>query len=145
MATIGERLKIVRTRDEYSQVNYASDLNVSLTTYKSYETNKTNIPHTILKKIKEKSNVSLDWLVCGIGTNEDIDTLIGEYFESINDKNNTISVHEVFKRLVDEVSGDKKDKKQEIEIYKEKNINKLLVSISFILLITTILVWFSNI
>jgi len=40
---------------------------------------------------------------------------------------------------------EKEINKKEIQIYKEKNMNKLLIFISFILLITTILVWFSNI
>ena len=46
MTTIGDRFKIIRMDNDFSQTNFAKLLGVSLSAYKNYELNKTPVPHT---------------------------------------------------------------------------------------------------
>lgn len=117
---IGERLKILRIENEYSQADFADKLNVSLSAYKSYEINKTSVPHTVLMQLKTFTNVSLDWLVSGESILEDVNTSLEAYL-TYGKKHHIISVPEVFKRLL-ENTIDKKDKnKDKLHGYIEKN------------------------
>lgn len=121
MTTIGERLKFIRVSNEYSQTDFASLLNLSVSTYKSYESNKTNIPHNILEELKNKFNFSLDWLVAGIGIFKNIEDILEDYYKGLNKNNYTISQIDVFKRLIQEIAKNDKELKDSIDVALERN------------------------
>lgn len=65
LETIGSRLRFLRKSIGLSQGEMAEKLDLSTSTYKNYELNKTPIPHTVLKKIENETKTSLDFLVNG--------------------------------------------------------------------------------
>ena len=129
MSTFGERLKIIRINNEYSQSDFASLLNLSISTYKSYENNKTNVPHNILEELKNKFNVSLDWLVTGMGVYKNIEEILEEHYMRLNKNNYTISLIDVLKRLLEEAAKFDKDAKDIVNSALEKNNIEQICSI----------------
>jgi Predicted transcriptional regulators len=62
---IGERLTILRERDDISQVELAKILNIGSTSISKYESNDQEPPDYMKIKIAKHFNVSLDYL-CGV-------------------------------------------------------------------------------
>lgn len=65
LETIGSRLRFLRKSIGLSQAEMADKLDLSTSTYKNYELNKTPISHTVLKKIEDETKTSLEFLING--------------------------------------------------------------------------------
>lgn len=78
MSTIGERIKIIRTKNDLKQEEFAESLSVSRSFISRIESNKEKASDTLLKLISLQYNVSYRWIQCGEGSyNIDRDT---DYF-----------------------------------------------------------------
>lgn len=121
MTTIGDRLKIIRVDNDFSQTNFAKLLGVSLSAYKNYELNKTPIPHTVLEITRKEFDISLDWLVVGMGSLTNIDNILKEYYEYLNKNKYSISIIDVLKRLGQEAIKIDKDNQKKVENFIKNN------------------------
>lgn len=121
MTTIGDRFKIIRMDNDFSQTNFAKLLGVSLSAYKNYELNKTPVPHTVLEIMRKEFKVSLDWLVSGMGPLDNVDNILKEYYDYLNKNKYSISFIDVLKRLGEEAIKIDKDNKKEVEIFIKNN------------------------
>lgn len=65
LETIGDRLKFTRKSKGLTQSEMADLIDISFASYRRYETNENNIPHTVIEKISKNTNVSLDFLING--------------------------------------------------------------------------------
>ena len=65
LSSIGSRLKFVRKSKGLSQEEMADLIDVSLSSYRNYETNVNAISHITLEKIAKETKTSLDFLVSG--------------------------------------------------------------------------------
>ncbi len=63
--TIGSRLKFVRKQKRLSQEEMADLIDISISSYRRYETNQNNVPHTTIEKISKNVGISLDFLING--------------------------------------------------------------------------------
>lgn len=80
--TIGKRLKYIRNFEGYSQLDFSQLLGVPFSTYKTYELDKANTPHTLLQNINEKfPSVSIEWLVSGKESNLSTNHILSNYVE----------------------------------------------------------------
>lgn len=61
----GERLRKVREREKCSQESFATELGMSLTNYSKMERGNYNIAINTLRKLHEKYNISIDYLLFG--------------------------------------------------------------------------------
>lgn len=121
MTTIGDRLKVIRIDNDFSQTNFAKLLGVSLSAYKNYELNKTPIPHTVLEIMRKEFDISLDWLVVGMGSLTNIDNILKEYYEYLNKNKYSISIIDVLKRLGQEAIKIDKDNQKKVENFIKNN------------------------
>lgn len=69
--SIGDRLKLIRKSKGYTQSEMADILNISFSTYRRYEMNKTPVPHTVLEILIKKTSASFDFLILGKDLVED--------------------------------------------------------------------------
>ncbi len=126
MTTIGDRFKIIRMDNDFSQTNFAKLLGVSLSAYKNYELNKTPVPHTVLEIMRKEFKVSLDWLVSGMGPLDNVDNILKEYYDYLNKNKYSISFIDVLKRLAKEAIKIDKDNQKEVEVFiKNNDLNSL--------------------
>ena len=65
MITLGSRLKIVRVHSRSSQEKFRKELGVSQFTLSNYETGKRFPDSRFLLKLKQITNVDLNWLIGG--------------------------------------------------------------------------------
>lgn len=63
--SIGKRLRFLRKSKGLSQGAMADKLDLSISSYKNYELDKTPISHITLEKISNVTEVSLDFLING--------------------------------------------------------------------------------
>ena len=62
MSTLGERVKLVRTKNNLKQEEFADSLSVSRSFISRIETDKENASDTVIKLISLQYNVSYRWL-----------------------------------------------------------------------------------
>lgn len=63
MATFGERLKELRTRENLTQKQVADYLGIATNAYQNYEYNKREMNITTLSNLADYFNVSVDYLI----------------------------------------------------------------------------------
>ncbi|MUP39887.1 helix-turn-helix domain-containing protein [Labilibaculum euxinus] len=84
--TANQRLKEIRFSENYSQEEFAKEIGVSLSGYQLIEQGKRDINTKILESLKNKFNVSADWLLFGKGdgsaTNENSPEIYREMLQS---------------------------------------------------------------
>lgn len=96
--TIGKRLKIFRNFVGYSQIDFAKKLDTAFSTYKTYELDKTNIPHNFVSKLSDKfPEVSLEWFINGHGLMLSANNILNQYIDFQFKKK--IDLLEITKRL----------------------------------------------
>lgn len=102
LSSIGQRLKDLRIVRDYSQSDFAQLLGIPFSTYKTYELDKVNTPHTLLQTISEKfDDISIQWLISGkeseFSTNMILkDYIYFKYKKEINLSEITIRLFERF-------------------------------------------------
>ena len=74
--SIIERVKQVREDNKMSQKEFSEALGVSLGYVGGVETGRNPINHTFLTSLKEKFNISADWLLFGIEPQNEIDNVL---------------------------------------------------------------------
>lgn len=63
--SIGSRLKFVRKSRGLTQAEMADLIDTSFASYRRYESDENNIPHTVIEKIAKNIDVSLEFLING--------------------------------------------------------------------------------
>ena len=81
--TVGDRIKILRSENKMTQETLGKILNVGKSTISQYENNINKPDIDILKKIAERFNVSLDWLMCRTDTRNVTEKLLDEKIAKI--------------------------------------------------------------
>ncbi len=65
---IGENLKSIRVEKGMSQAMFATQFEMTQTTYSQYETGKRSVPDEFKQQLADKYNINLHWLITGIGS-----------------------------------------------------------------------------
>ena len=64
---IGENLKSIRIKSGLSQAAFATQFDMTQTTYSQYETEKRSVPDDFKQQLAERYNINLHWLITGQG------------------------------------------------------------------------------
>ena len=64
---IGENLKSIRIKSGLSQVAFATQFDMTQTTYSQYETEKRSVPDDFKQQLADRYNINLHWLITGQG------------------------------------------------------------------------------
>ncbi len=65
---IGENLKSIRVKEGMSQATFATQFEMTQTTYSQYETGKRSVPDEFKQQLADKYNINLHWLITGNGS-----------------------------------------------------------------------------
>jgi transcriptional regulator with XRE-family HTH domain len=88
--SIVERVKKVRSENKVSQIEFANTLGVSASYIAGLEMGRNSLNQKFLQAIKEKYNVSIDWLMFGEEAVVDIDKNILKILMSLDNYNGII-------------------------------------------------------
>ena len=127
LSSIGQRLKYLRNVRDYSQSDFAQLLGIPFSTYKTYELDKVNTPHTLLQTISEKfDDISIQWLISGKESEFSTNMILKDYIDFKYKKE--VNLNEITVRLFERFWNEYytvKDKDIE-DFYKNENYTSII-------------------